>query len=103
MRACMHTCTRTHIYVQTHTHTCGQIRPSNMVNNITRSFKEKSVKSTQISFVIQLYSNVLCILFCIQDGDTPLYIVCKYNYHDTVDLLVKAGANPDIANNVSFM
>ena len=61
------------------------------------------MKSTQIYFVIQLYYNVLCILFCIQDGDTPLYIAYKYNYYDTVDLLVKAGANPDIANNVSFM
>ena len=103
MRACIHAHAHTFMYRHTHTHTCGQVRPSNMVNNITRSFKEKSVKSTQISFVIQLYCNVLCILFCIQDGDTPLYIVCKYNYHDTVDLLVKAGANPDIANNVSFM
>ena len=46
---------------------------------------------------------VLYILFCIQDGNTPLYIACYKGYHYIADLLVKAGANVDIANNVSFM
>ena len=61
------------------------------------------MKSIQISFVIQLYYNVLLYSFCIQDGDTPLCIACYKGYYDIADLLVKAGANVDIANNVSFM
>ena len=56
-----------------------------------------------MSFVIQLYYNILYTLFCIQHGDTPLIKACYKGNCDTVDLLIKAGANVDIANNVSFM
>ena len=37
-----------------------------------------------------------------QDGDTALYKACSRGDHNTVDLLIKAGANVDIVNNVSL-
>ena len=45
---------------------------------------------------------VSCILHCIQYGDTTLFKACFRGDHDTVDLLIKAGANIDVANNVSL-
>ena len=43
-----------------------------------------------------------CILYCIQYGDTALYKACSRGHHNTVDLLIKAGANIDVVNNVSL-
>ena len=45
---------------------------------------------------------VSCILHCIQYGDTTLFKACFRGDHNTVDLLIKAGANIDVANNVSL-
>ena len=56
----------------------------------------------QMCFIIPFYYNVLCILYCIQYGNTALYKACFRGDHNTVDLLIKAGANIDIANNVSL-
>ena len=39
----------------------------------------------------------------IQDGETPLYIATKQAYSEIVQLLLKANANTDIANNVSCL
>ena len=60
------------------------------------------MKSIQISFIIQLYYNVSSILYCIQYGDTRLHKACSRGDHNTVDLLIKTGANIDIVNNVSL-
>ena len=37
-----------------------------------------------------------------QYGDTALHKACSRGDHNTVDLLIKAGANVDIVNNVSL-
>ena len=37
-----------------------------------------------------------------QNGHTALYKACYRGDHNTVDLLIKAGANVDIVNNVSL-
>ena len=39
----------------------------------------------------------------IQDGKTPLYVATKHDYSEIVQLLLKANANTDIANNVSCL
>ena len=57
--------------------------------------------SIQITFIIQFYYNVSYILYYIQYGDTSLYKACSRGDHNTVDLLIKAGANIDIACGVS--
>lgn len=55
-----------------------------------------------MSFIIQLYYNLSCILYYIQDGNTSLYNVCSRGDHNTADLLIKAGAKIDIVNDVSL-
>ena len=49
-----------------------------------------------------MYYNVSCILYIIQDGETILHKACSRGDHNTVDFLIKAGANIDIVNNVSL-
>ena len=49
-----------------------------------------------------MYYNVSCILYIIQDGESILHKACYIGDHNTVDLLIKAGANIDIVNNVSL-
>ena len=56
----------------------------------------------QTSLIIELYYYVSCTLYCIQNGDTTLYKACSRGDDKTVDLLIKAGANIDIVNNVSL-
>ena len=58
--------------------------------------------SVQISIKIQFYYNISYVLYCIQNGDTTLYKACSRGDNTTVDLLIKAGANVDIVNNVSL-
>ena len=57
--------------------------------------------SIQIIFIIQLYYNASCILYFIQHGSTTLFKACSRGDVNTVDLLIKAGANVDIVNKVS--
>ena len=56
----------------------------------------------QTPFLIELYYYVPYTLYCIQNGDTTLYKACSRGDDKTVDLLIKAGANIDIVNNVSL-
>ena len=56
----------------------------------------------KISFIIELYYYVSYTLYCIQYGDTTLYKACSRGYDKTVDLLIKAGANIDVVNDVSL-
>ena len=49
-----------------------------------------------------MYYIVSFILYIIQYGDTTLHKACSRGDHNTVDLLIRAGANIDIANNVSL-
>ena len=58
--------------------------------------------SIHISFKIQFYYNISCILYCIQNGDTRLYKACSRGDNTIVDILIKVGANVDFINNVSL-
>ena len=50
-----------------------------------------------------MYNNLSNILYCIQDGNTTLHNACSSGNYNIVDLLIKAGVNTDIANNVSLL
>ena len=49
-----------------------------------------------------MYYNLSCILCCIQYGDAALHIACSRGDHNEVDLLIKAGVNVDVVDNVSL-
>ena len=38
-----------------------------------------------------------------QDGVTPLYVACQNGHTQTVDVLLKNGANPNLTLTVSFI
>ena len=43
-----------------------------------------------------------CFLFAIQYSNTPLYEAANENHTEVVLLLLQAGGNPNIANNVMY-
>ena len=49
-----------------------------------------------------------CISLChtfssTQNGGTPLYVACQNGHTQTVDVLLKNGANPNLTLTVSFI
>ena len=53
---------------------------------------------------VQPYHIVLCVMymytFTLQEGGSPLYVASREGHCDVVDILLKNGANVDLADKV---